>query len=141
MPHVYLAQTDADILLCFPVLAELRPHLVEAQFVERVRRQAQESGYALAFVEERGVKAVAGFRVAEFLAWGKILYVDDLITLSEDRSKGHGRILFEWLVARARDAGCAEFHLDSGVQRFDAHRFYLRQRMAISAHHFSLKLQ
>jgi hypothetical protein len=27
-----------------------------------------------------------------------------------------------------------------GVQRFDAHRFYLMKRMSISTHHFTLKL-
>ena len=140
MPHVQLAETDADIHRCFPVIAELRPHLVEAQFVARVRRQQGESGFQLAFVEDGGVKSVAGFRVAEFLAWGKILYVDDLISTSAERSKGHGKLLLDWLVARARAAGCAQFHLDSGVQRFEAHRFYLRERMIISAHHFSLTL-
>ena len=140
MPHVQLAETDADIHRCFPVIAELRPHLVEAQFVERIRRQQGESGFQLAFVEDAGVKSVAGFRIAEFLAWGKILYVDDLISTSAERSKGHGKLLLDWLVARARTAGCAQFHLDSGVQRFEAHRFYLRERMIISAHHFSLNL-
>ena len=140
MPHVQLAETDTDIHRCFPVIAELRPHLVEAQFVERIRRQQGESGFQLAFVEDGGVKSVAGFRVAEFLAWGKILYVDDLISTSAERSKGHGKLLLDWLVARARAAGCAQFHLDSGVQRFEAHRFYLRERMIISAHHFSLTL-
>ena len=140
MPHVQHAKTDAEILRCFPVIAELRPHLIEAQFVERVRRQQGESGYQLAFVDDSGVKSVAGFRIAEFLAWGKILYVDDLISTSADRSKGHGKLLLDWLVARARAAGCTQFHLDSGVQRFDAHRFYLRERMIISAHHFSMVL-
>jgi GNAT superfamily N-acetyltransferase len=140
MPHVALAETDAQILRCFPVIAELRPHLVEAQFVERVRRQQAESGYRMAFVEDSGVKSVAGFRVSEFLAWGKTFYVDDLVSTATDRSKGHGKLLFNWLVARARASGCAQFHLDSGVQRFEAHRFYLRERMIISSHHFSLNL-
>jgi hypothetical protein len=30
--------------------------------------------------------------------------------------------------------------LDSGVTRFDAHRFYLRERMHIQSHHFALAL-
>ena len=30
--------------------------------------------------------------------------------------------------------------LDSGVQRHDAHRFYLRERMAITSHHFAKNL-
>ena len=86
------------------------------------------------------MRACAGFRVLEYLWCGKTMYIDDLITTSSGRSQGYGHELFEWLKARAREAGCGELHLDSGVQRFDAHRFYLRERMHIVAHHFALKL-
>ena len=96
------------------------------EFVSRIRRQQQGSGYELAYLAAGTVKAVAGFRISENLAWGKFLYVDDLVAGSSDRSQGYGGILFDWLVDYARAAGCDEFHLDSGVQRFDAHRFYLR---------------
>jgi GNAT superfamily N-acetyltransferase len=136
-----IANSDAEILQCFPVMSELRPHLVEGEFVARIRRQQAEGGYQLAFLAVQGrVRALAGFRIGEFLAWGRILYVDDLVTTSEDRSRGHGRRLFDWLTARAREAGCGQLHLDSGVQRFSAHRFYLRHRMDITAHHFALNL-
>ena len=139
MTTIYLAESEEQIRGCFPVMAELRPHVVEREFVERVRRQQREGGYQLAFVEESGtVRAVAGYRIAEFLAWGRTLYVDDLVTASAERSRGHGQALFDWLVARAKSNGCAQLHLDSGVQRFDAHRFYLRHRMSITSHHFSL---
>lgn len=33
-----------------------------------------------------------------------------------------------------------ELHLDSGVQRYGAHRFYLRHGMDITSHHFRLVL-
>jgi hypothetical protein len=36
--HIALAETDADILRCFPVMAQLRPHLVLEEFLPRVRR-------------------------------------------------------------------------------------------------------
>jgi GNAT superfamily N-acetyltransferase len=137
---IRLAVEDAEIRDCYPVMAELRPHLAEEEFVARVRRQAAAHGYELAYLDDGGVKAVAGFRVGEFLAWGKILYVDDLVSTSGERSKGYGGALFDWLVELARERGCGQFHLDSGVQRFDAHRFYLAKRMNIEAHHFGLKL-
>ena len=140
-PTIQCAGSDWQIQRCFPVLAELRTHLIANEFIERVRRQ-QKEGYQLAFVEDEGaVKAVAGFRISEYLCWGKILYVDDLVTTACDRSKGYGQQLFDWLLARAQGEGCAEFHLDSGVEKFGAHRFYLRNRMSISSHHFSLKLR
>src|ERR1044071_3264721 len=117
------AETESAILRCFPVMSQLRPHLIESEFVARVSRQ-QERGY----------------RYAENLPWGRFCYVDDLVTDSAGRSKGFGQKLFAWLVAQAREAGCEQLHLDSGVQNFDAHRFYLTQRMAIASHHFSLRL-
>lgn len=137
---VSLARDDQEIQSCYEVMAELRPHLKREDFVSRVQRQNAHSGYQLAYLKVENVKAVAGFRVSECLAWGKFLYVDDLVSGSDDRSKGYGGVLFDWLVDYARQTGCDEFHLDSGVQRFAAHRFYLKKRMAIEAHHFGLKL-
>ncbi len=57
------------------------------------------------------------------------------------RSKGYGDELFAWLVAHAKANGCDQLHLDSGVQRFAAHRFYLRLRMSMTSHHFALDLR
>lgn len=140
MPHIQIAQSDAEISRCFAVMSQLRPNLVADEFVERVRRQQRE-GYQLAFLEDGGeVKAVAGFRLMEMLSRGRFMYVDDLVTNADDRSKGHGDALFDWLADYARAALCEAMNLDSGVQRFGAHRFYLRKRMNIVAHHFSLKL-
>lgn len=137
---VRLATTDDEILACFPAIAQLRPHLCAEEFVPRVRRQ-REAGYRLAFLEEEGrVAAVAGFRLLENLAWGRFLYVDDLVTDAAARSRGYGERLLAWLIAEARRNGCDELHLDSGVQRHAAHRFYLRQRMEITSHHFAMKL-
>jgi GNAT superfamily N-acetyltransferase len=138
MSRVRIAETDAEILDCFPTLLELRPHLRREELVERIRRQQRE-GFQLASIVEAGrVRAVAGFRISESLVSGKFLYVDDLVTNEADRSKGHGGELFDWLVDFARARGCASVQLDSGVQRFGAHRFYLRKRMEIVSHHFAL---
>ena len=134
-------RTDDQLSQCFPVLRQLRPHVAEADFVPRIRRQ-MEAGYQLACVEADGQPvAVAGYRLLENLAWGRFLYVDDLVTDAAHRSQGHGEKLFEWLVEEAKRLGCGELHLDSGVQRFAAHRFYLRQRMDITSHHFALRLE
>lgn len=132
--------TVADLSLVFPVMHELRPALDEAAFVAQAQRQLA-TGWRLALTDVDGtVVGCAGFRVSEWLAWGKALYVDDLVTLASRRSEGHGEALFDWLVVLAREEGCAQLHLDSGVQRFGAHRFYLRKRMEITSHHFALKL-
>jgi GNAT superfamily N-acetyltransferase len=139
---IALATTDAEIARCFPVMVQLRPHLIEVEFVHRIR-QMQAQGYQLASLtdEDGMVRSVAGFRTMDMLYSGKTLYVDDLVTDSASRSQGHGDRLLDWLVAWARSEGYEEFSLDSGTQRVDAHRFYLRKRMKISSFHFSLGLK
>ena len=140
MIRIRKAESDAELRKCFPILAELRPHLSESDFLAQVQRQ-RTAGYEIVCVEQSGkITCIAGYRISENLAWGKFLYVDDLVTAEKNRSQGHGDRLFVWLVAEARAHGCDQFHLDSGVQRFDAHRFYLANRMVISSHHFRLTL-
>ena len=141
MTTIRLAETDAEIARCFPVMQQLRPHLLPEGFVARVRAM-QAEGFALAFLaDEAGtVRAVGGFRVQDMLAHCRTLYVDDLVTDAENRSLGYGRQLLDWLVAQARAHECHLFSLDSGTHRHEAHRFYFRQRLRISSYHFSLQL-
>ena len=141
-PRIAAATTQEEIRRCYPVLHELRSHLVdEKEFMERVARQ-QKQGYQLAFLESEGaVRAVAGYRFLESLFSGKNLYVDDLVTGDADRSCGYGGQLLDWLVDLARTSNCETLELDSGVQRFDAHRFYFSKRMSISSYHFRIKLE
>ncbi len=84
-------------------MRQLRPDLDdERAFVARVIDQ-QQSGYRLAFVQEdEFALAVAGFRLLQNLAWGRFLYVDDLVTDGRFQCQGHGSLLFDWLVDLAR---------------------------------------
>ncbi len=139
--RIAIATTPADIVRCHAVMRELRPdHANEKSFLRQVRRQQRE-GFRLAFVEIGGqVCAVAGYRILNMLFSGPTLYVDDLVTREAERSRGFGGQLFDWLVEQGRKDGCQSLSLDSGVHRFDAHRFYLMKRMKIASHHFSLDL-
>lgn len=138
--RIFLAATDAELARCFPVMVQLRPTLTATDFVTRVRRQATQ-GYQLAALESDGVvRSLAGFRLMEMLYSGPQLYIDDLVTDAASRSQRHGDKLFAWVRDYAIAHGCAELHLDSGVHRRDAHRFYFRQRMFIDDFHFALKL-
>ena len=121
-------------------MRELRPHIPAIDFAARVFNQ-QKEGYQLVYLELDGVvRSVAGFRILSLLFSGSTLYLDDLVTHDSDRSRGFGAALFDWLVAYAKEQGCEYLTLDSGVQRFAAHRFYLNQGMDITSHHFQLKL-
>jgi GNAT superfamily N-acetyltransferase len=136
---IKLATSVVEIEQCFPVMSQLRAHLCADDFVQQVQTQMT-SGYQLAYIHDQQVVGVAGFNIANNLAWGKYIYVADLVVDSKVRSQGYGESLFTWLIKYAQNHNCQQFHLDSGVQRFAAHRFYFRYKMNISSHHFSLQL-
>lgn len=137
---IYIAATTKELQEAFKVMVQLRPNYNEKDFIKQVQKQ-QDKDYKIILIKEaKKVVAVAGFRILENLAYGKFLYIDDLITDNNNRSRGYGDKLFDYLVGLAKKEKCTQLHLDSGVQRFDAHRFYLRKRMSITAHHFGINL-
>jgi GNAT superfamily N-acetyltransferase len=134
--------TDDDILAARHVMRQLRPQIPEADYRATVRRMMQTDGYLQAAVFEGDtVVAVAGYRFMEMLyAGGKTLYVDDLNTDETRRSRGHGRMLMDWLKGEAKEHGCVQLQLDSGVQREQTHRFYFREGLTINCYHFRIDL-
>jgi GNAT superfamily N-acetyltransferase len=124
-----------------PVLRELRTGL-DAATLTAVYAEGHPQGLRYLVAYDRGrCVGVAGWRILALTFAGRKLYVDDLVTAADGRSRGVGHALLAELEQRGRAAGCTVLDLDSGVQRFDAHRFYLRERMHISSHHFSKPLQ
>lgn len=138
---VTIAGTTQEILDCYPVMAELRPHIPRGEFVSMVRRLTEIAGFQLVSLADGEIKAVAGFRISEWLAGGRYLEIEDLVAKSGDRSKGYGGALFDWLVEHARENDCSQVRLVSRVSRLDAHRFYVRKGMIFEAHYFSMNLK
>jgi GNAT superfamily N-acetyltransferase len=127
-------------------LLQLRPGLGSPEaLVRQVDERQRPAGYRVVGAFEGGAEeaaAVAGFRINEFLAWGRHMYVDDLVTAEGHRGRGLADRLFAWLEDEARHCGCTQFHLDSGVgeDREDAHRFYFRHGLRIASYHFAREL-
>ena len=131
-----IAETDAEIESCFDVMSHLRPHLQRTVFLPQVR-QMQKEGYRLAYLQKEGkVVAVAGYRISTSFHMGKHLYVNDLVTSPELRSRGYGEELLYWLRDKAIAAGCGFIDLDSGTQRGRA-QILFRTRL----YHCELSLQ
>lgn len=137
---IKIAETDEEIKDCYAVMSQLRPHLSLENFVAQVKRQIENSNFQLVYLSENEIKAVAGIRIAEWLARGKSLEIEDLVSKENERSKGFGSEIFDWILNHAKRENCVEVRLVSGVTRFRAHKFYLKKGMIIDAHFFSLEL-
>ena len=133
--------TTADELrAAWPVVQQLRPHLDEERFVAQALRQFGEGYRATALYDDGAPRAYAGWRVHEFLVYGRHVYVDDLVTDETARSHGYGKALLDWLKTEAKRLDCVRLQLDSGTHRKDAHAFYLREKLRIDAFNFGIAL-
>ena len=134
--------TDEELQQSFPVMKALRPHLTKQDYLEKIHRQQEQGYHLVAVIDELDeISALAGYRFGEFMAWGKVLYLDDLITDPKKLKRGYAGALLDWLEEEGKRNNCDELHLDTGHQRLDAHRLYHKKGWQISSHHMSKGLR
>jgi ribosomal protein S18 acetylase RimI-like enzyme len=132
------ADTDAEVAACFPVMVQLRPHLVDPdELVTRVARQ-RAAGYRILAAWRGDVPlGLAGYRIEENLIHGRFIYVDDLVSAEADRRSGIGARLLDAVAEEGRKLGCGRLVLDTALDNVLAHRFYYRQGLLVRALRFS----
>lgn len=112
----------------FPVIKELRPNLELGDYKSLVMLAHAADGYRTVVAEVAGeVVAVMGYRILHDLVHGSHLYIDDLVTTSTARSRGHGAALLEFAEAEARRLGLTGLRLSTGVENTAGKRFYVRE--------------
>ncbi|WP_449621034.1 GNAT family N-acetyltransferase [Robertmurraya sp. Marseille-Q9965] len=109
----------------FLIMRQLRTHLNEDQFVELVKEATEKESYNIAALyDNEKIVAVTGFMPMITLYNGRFIWVCDLVTDSESRSKGYGKALLNYVHSWSKENGYNIVSLSSGLQRIDAHRFY-----------------
>ncbi len=114
--------------------------MLPADYVLRLHQVFSNGARMLVAVDDDKVVGLAVWRLIENTYEGLRLYVDDLVTDENERSKGIGKALLQHLEAKAKDFGCNVLTLDSGVQRAAAHKFYFREGMHIASYCFRKSL-
>jgi len=136
-----LIDSEQDYHAAFPIMKELRPHLADAaSFIAQARRQAQQGYRLLAAWQGDAIMGLAGYRLQENLIYGKFLYVDDLVATAHARGDGIGAALIDAVREEARQQGCAQLVLDTGLGNALGQRFYFRQGLLAAGLHFRQSL-
>jgi GNAT superfamily N-acetyltransferase len=125
LEQAWLAEAEA-------VHRQLRPQL-PPDYVGRLTEVFANGARMVLVIEGDDIVCVAVWRIVENTFEGRRLYVDDLVSDEAKRSRGAGKMIMDWLEAKAKALGCDVLALDSGVQRERAHRFYFREGMHISS--------
>jgi GNAT superfamily N-acetyltransferase len=114
---------------------QLRPHL-PAAYAQRMREVFAAGAEMAVAVDGEEVRGVTVFRMLNRTVSGLDLYCDDLVTDETKRSSGVGHTLISYMESLARERGCSALTLDSGSQRQQAHKFYFREGLTVTAFHF-----
>ena len=132
--------TENEIKYCYKMMHQIREDLSDKALHKLISDQIKD-GYQLAYVlEEDQVICVAGFTVGQKLSLGKHIYIDDFVTDKSVKSTDAGKALLDFIKIYAKQQNCNSIHLDSSVDRHDAHKFYSNEDMKIVSHHFSIDL-
>lgn len=67
---------------------------------------------------------------------GKYLEIDNFIVHPDHRKKGVGKLMTDYIDAKAKETGCTMIVLDAFTGNFAAHRFYYNQGYAPKGFHF-----
>lgn len=118
-------ETEKEWKEAFPVMKQLRTHLDEKEFLELVQEAVEKESYRIAALYADGkIVAVTGYMPMITLYNGRAVWICDLVTDSEHRSKGYGDLLLKYIEDWAKENGYTRVSLSSGLQRTNAHRFY-----------------
>ena len=86
---VSASKAEEKLINAPATMAQLRPKIPREDFVRRVRELEGRTGLKLAFLDDGGIQAVAGYRISDWLANGPYLEIEDLVTADGARSRGH----------------------------------------------------
>lgn len=118
-------QSNKEILEAFPVMNQLRTHLDEETYLELVLEAKETDSYKLlALFAGEDIVALIGFKPMITLYYGRFVWVCDLVTDAQKRSKGYGEKLLTFVHDWAKENNYESVALSSGLQRTVAHRFY-----------------
>ncbi|QDI90907.1 GNAT family N-acetyltransferase [Salicibibacter halophilus] len=117
--------TEKKISEAFPVMNQLRTHLNEKEYMELVAEARDKDMYRMfALYDQEDIVAVIGFKPMITLYYGRFVWVCDLVTDTDKRSNGYGEKLLLYVHNWALENNYKSVALSSGLQRYDAHRFY-----------------
>lgn len=118
-------KSKEEILQAYPVMRQLRSHLDEQEYQQLVEEAQKHEGYTMyAIFDEKELAGVIGFQPMITLYYGRFIWVCDLVTDQNKRSKGFGESLLTYVHKWAKENGYAHVALSSGLQRFEVHSFY-----------------
>ena len=90
----------------------------------------------IAVFEQDVCVGISGLWSGTKLWSGKYMEIDNFIVHPDHRKKGVGKMMTDYVDAKAKETGCTMIVLDAFTENFTAHRFYYNQGYVPKGFHF-----
>jgi len=126
-----------EMLQTLNVLQELYPSLTPENYLADLKEMLPNNRYGqVAVFDGDTCVGVSGFWIGTKLWCGKYLEIDNLVVSAKVRSKGVGKMIFDYLAEKAKQEECSMVSLDSYTSNFKAHKFFYNEGFAPKGFHF-----
>ena len=118
------------------VLNAIYPSLTVEEYDRELDQMLQHNYGQVAVFDDEICIGISGFWIGTKLWCGKYLELDNIVVLEKYRSKGVGKLLFDFLHKKAVEHDCTMLSLDSYTHNFKAHKFFYNQGFSPKGFHF-----
>ncbi|MDP4683729.1 MAG: GNAT family N-acetyltransferase [Crocinitomicaceae bacterium] len=126
-----------EMLQTLDVLQELYPSLTPENYLADLKEMLPNNRYGqVAVFDGDTCVGVSGYWIGTKLWCGKYLEIDNLVVSAKVRSKGVGKMIFDYLAEKAQEEECSMVSLDSYTSNFKAHKFFYNEGFAPKGFHF-----
>ena len=126
------------MLPALPLIQQLNPGMTAERYGRLLSDMVKQGNYFQVgcFLADKLV-GVTGVWIGTQLWCGKFIEVDNFIVDEAHRSRGIGKCLLDWVVAKGKSEGCQIARLDTYVTLDKAQRFYFAQGFRIEGFHMT----
>ena len=128
--------TINEMLAEIEILKHLYPTFTIEKYQSYLEEMVPHNYKQLAIYDEGVCVALTGFWTGIKLWCGKYIEIDNFIVDPNHRSKGLGKMLTDYIDAKATELGCTMTVLDAYTGNYTAHRFYYNQGFVPKGFHF-----
>jgi GNAT superfamily N-acetyltransferase len=128
--------TMPEMLSQLEIIKFLYPNMSIEKYEAYLEEMIPHNYKQLAVFENDICIALTGFWTGYKLWSGKYIEIDNFIVHPDHRMKGLGKIMTDYIDAKAKASDCTMIVLDAFTGNFKAHRFYYNQGYAPKGFHF-----
>lgn len=132
--------TVEEMLQYLDLIQEMYPEMTLNQYENYLKEMLPNSYHQVVVMEGANPVGLSGYWINTKLFSGKYIELDNVIISQAHRSKGIGKKLSDWLIAKGKSEGCRLAVLDAYVENFGAHKFYYREGYVARGYHYVLPL-